>query len=153
MTSSDCKSADDSEYECNEDHRPGPSARSGFAQTFLCEWDSRDKANHWIKPHWPVRILRTPGHKNISKCALVDPSQVILPPPHIKMGLMKQYVKALDKQGACFLRIANKFPKLSSEKVKESIFAGAQFRALINDEQFQLTMTDVEKSAWLSFEK
>ena len=58
---------------------------------------------------------------------------------------MEQYVKALNKQGACFQYIINKFPKLSSEKVKEGIFAGPQIRQFIKDEQFQTTMTDVEK--------
>ena len=95
--------------------------------------------------------MRTLGHKNISKRALIDPSKVILPPLYIKLGLTKQYVKALDKQGASFLYIANNFPKLSSEKVKGGIFVGPQIRQLMNDEQFQSTMTDVEKSAWLYF--
>ena len=31
-------------------------------------------------------------------------------------------VKALDKQGSCFQYIAEKFPNLSAEKVKEEIF-------------------------------
>ena len=75
----------------------------------------------------------------------------MLPPLHIILGLMKQYVKALDKQGACFLYIANKFSKLSNKEVKEGIFVGPQIRQPINDEQFQSTMTDVEKSAWLFF--
>ena len=99
---------------------------SGYTKfaCLLCEWGSRDKANHWIKRDWPIRILRTSEHKNISKCALIDPSKVILSPLHIKLGLIKQYVKALNNQGACFLYIANKFPKLSSEKVKEVIFVG-----------------------------
>ena len=86
--------------------------QSGYTKfpCFLCEWDSRDKANHWIKRDWPVRISRTPGHKNISKRAVVDTSKVILRSLHIILDLMKQYVKALDKQGACFLYVANKFP-------------------------------------------
>ena len=75
------------------------SQQSGYTKLpcFLCKWDSRDKANHWIKRGWPVRILRTSEHKNISKRALVDPSKVMLPTLHIKLVLMKQYVKALDK--------------------------------------------------------
>ena len=95
---------------------------------YLCDWDDKDEANHWVKWDRPVRISRTPGHKNISKRALVDPSKVMLSPLHIKLGLMKQYFKALDKQEACFLYIANKFPKLSSEKVKQCIFLGPQVR-------------------------
>ena len=53
---------------------------------------------------------------------------------------MKQFVKALDKQGACFKYIAEKFPKLSAEKVKEGIFVGPQIRKLINDDVFHATM-------------
>ena len=36
-------------------------------------------------------------------------------------------------------------------KKSEGIFVDPQIRQLINDEQFQSTMTDVEKSAWLLF--
>ena len=33
---------------------------------------------------------------------LVDRSKIIFPPLHIKLGLMQQFVKALDKDGECF---------------------------------------------------
>jgi len=42
---------------------------------------------------------------NIINKSLVDPSKVLLPPLHIKLGLMKQFVKALDKEGECFMYI------------------------------------------------
>ena len=32
---------------------------------FLCYWDSRDKANHWIVDEWPTRIQLTVGDRNI----------------------------------------------------------------------------------------
>ena len=97
---------------------------------FFCEYDRRDKAKHWIEHYRPERISRTPGHKNIFNYALVDFSNLILLPLHLKLGLIKQYVKALNKQDACFQYIANKFPKLSGEKVKEGIFVGPQIRQL-----------------------
>ena len=71
--------------------------QSGFTKypCFMCEWDSRERSNHWIKREWPLRESFTPGYRNILQPALVDRSNVILPPLHIKLGLMKQFVKAL----------------------------------------------------------
>jgi hypothetical protein len=48
----------------------------------------------------------------------VDPEKIILTPLHIKLGLMKQFVKALDGNGNCFNYLNNKFPALSQAKVK-----------------------------------
>ena len=76
--------------------------------------DSKDKKNHWVKREWPTRVSRTLGQKNITNPALVESSKVILPPLHIKLGLIKQFVKALDKQGLCFKYISKKFPHLSA---------------------------------------
>ena len=94
--------------------------QSGYTKfpCLLCEWDSRDRKNHWIKRDWPTRESRTLGQKNIINPILVESSKILLPPLHIKLGLMKQFVKALDKQGACFKYIAEKFPKLSAKKSK-----------------------------------
>ena len=64
---------------------------------------------------------------------------------------MKQFVKALNKQGLCFKYISEKFPHLSAEKVKEGVFIGPQIRMLINDELFITKMNDTEKNAWQSF--
>jgi hypothetical protein len=33
---------------------------------FLCEWDSRDKKNHYVNKLWPKRISLTPGEKNVN---------------------------------------------------------------------------------------
>ena len=44
----------------------------------------------------------------------------------MKLGLMKQFVKALDKQGDFFYYIRRTFPGLSDEKVKAGIFDGSQ---------------------------
>ena len=71
-----------------------------------------------------LREFLTPVHRNILHPALVDRSNVILPPLYIKLSLMKQFAKALDKEGACFRYIQEKFPNLSSEKVEEGVFVG-----------------------------
>ena len=49
------------------------------------------------------------GAVNIIKETLVD-RKIILPPLHIKLGLMKQFVKALDEHGDCVNYICRSFP-------------------------------------------
>lgn len=93
---------------------------------FLCLWDSRNKAQHWIQKDWPVRETMTVGGKNVIHEPLVDRKDILLPPLHIKLGLMKQFVRALEKDGDCFKYIRSKFPRLSEEKVKAGIFDGPQ---------------------------
>lgn len=118
---------------------------------FLCEWDSRARDEHWDKRAWPVRTALVPGEKNIKSLSLVDPTKVLLPPLHIKLGLMKQFVKALDKDSGCFQYIVQKFPALSYEKKREGVFIGPQIRKLLLDDEFEHTMTSVEHDAWISF--
>ena len=93
-----------------------------------------------------MRESFTPGYRNISHLALVDRSNVILPTVHIKIGLMKQFVKALNNENACFRYIREKFPDLYAEKVKEGVFVGRQIRKLTQYLKFLSTMTNVEKS-------
>ena len=58
---------------------------------------------------------------------------IILPSLHIKLGLFKNFVKALDKNGAGFHYFKEKFPRVSDSKIKEGIFVGPHIRALIRD--------------------
>jgi hypothetical protein len=67
---------------------------------------------------------------------LVNPEKVFLSPLHIKLGLMKNFVKAMDKNGAEFMYLKHKFPRLSDAKITEGIFVGPQIRQLIKDEQW-----------------
>ena len=64
---------------------------------------------------------------------------------------MKQFVKALDKNGDCFRYIRSRFPGTSYEKVRAGIFDGRQIRTLIRDPAFVLHMTVVESTAWCSY--
>ena len=64
---------------------------------------------------------------------------------------MKQFVKALDKDGDCFNYIAQTFPSLSIEKLKGGIFDGPQIRKLMQDQTFTARMTVVERAAWCSY--
>lgn len=86
---------------------------------FLCEWDSRAYSEHYVQKEWVRRVTFKVGEKNVLNIPLVDPSDIILPPLHIKLGLIKQFVKALDKKGKTFTYLRNIFPKLTDAKVKE----------------------------------
>ena len=118
---------------------------------FLCLWDSRDRTKHYVKKTWPDRATLEAGSANIVQEPLVDRNKVLLPPLHIKLGLMKQYVKALNKEGDCFKYLKKKFPKLSDAKIKEGVFDGPQIRKLLKDDEFVRTMTEKEEAAWVSF--
>ena len=98
---------------------------------FLCEWDSRDKKNHYVNILWPKRTSLTPGEKNVVNPPLVLPENIFLPPLHIKLGLMKNFVKGTDKTGRRFQYVRNKFPNVSDAKIKEGIFIGSQIRELM----------------------
>jgi len=118
---------------------------------FLCLWDSRDKTQHWVRKEWPRRENMDVGEKNIINDPLVPREKIIFPPLHIKLGLMKQFVKALDKNGSCFAYIGKTMPQLSNEKIKAGIFDGPQIRQLIKDPDFINSMNEIEQKAWNSF--
>ncbi|KAI6649576.1 hypothetical protein LOD99_6742 [Oopsacas minuta] len=114
--------------------------QSGYTKypCFLCLWDSRAKSEQYSRQSWPARTNLNVGDKNIIHEPLVDPLKILLPPLHIKLGLMKQFVRALDKEGNCFKYITENFYYLSDEKRKAGIFDGPQIRQLVRDDNFQI---------------
>ena len=63
----------------------------------------------------------------ISKRSIVDGKDVLMPPLHITLGLVKNFVKQLGKSKfKKFAFLYNKFSKISDAKLKESIFVGQQ---------------------------
>ena len=50
---------------------------------------------------------------------------------------MKNFVKALHKNGAAFQHLFTVFPGLSAAKIKESIFVGHQIWELLKDTDFE----------------
>ena len=85
---------------------------------FLCEWDSRARDTHYVLKNWPQRASLKPGVKNVNEEPLVRSEKILLPPLHIKLGLMKNFVKAMDKDGEGFQYLKSKFPRISDAKLK-----------------------------------
>ena len=130
---------------------------------FLCLWDSRATAGNYVKRDWPARGSYIPGIANIQSVSLVEPKDVLMPndvlihvlmpPLHIKLGLMKNFVKAMGKSNSSgFAFLCKKFPKKSEAKLKEGIFVCSQIREVLKDPNFEKTLTALGKRAWKAFE-
>ena len=119
---------------------------------FLCLRDSRATAEHYVRKDWPPRVTYIPGNANIKEVPLVDPKNVLMPPLHIKLGLMKNFVKQLGKsKSKGFAFLCNKFPNISEAKLKEGIFVGPQIREVLKDPKFEKELTSIELRAWKAF--
>ncbi|GBN56218.1 hypothetical protein AVEN_222484-1 [Araneus ventricosus] len=64
---------------------------------------------------------------------------------------MKQFLKALPKEGECFKYLCGQFPGLSEAKLKEGVFVGPGIRKMMKDDNFETKMETNERKAWESF--
>jgi len=88
---------------------------------------------------------------NVIHEPLVDRENILMPPLHIKLGLCKQFVKALDKHGEALIYLKTMFPKLSTAKIEGGIFTGPDIKLMLASNEFYSHMTNLEKNAWESF--
>lgn len=86
---------------------------------FLCCWDSRAKNKHYIQSLWPARGESVVGERNVTATPLVEADKILLSPLHIKLGLVKNFVKSIDKDSDAIKYLKTIFPHLSDAKMKE----------------------------------
>ncbi|UYV70037.1 hypothetical protein LAZ67_7001547 [Cordylochernes scorpioides] len=67
------------------------------------------------------------------------------------LGLIKNLVKATDRNASGFAYLKQKCSSISDVKIKEGIFVGPQIRELQQDGNFQNSLYEVEEAAWNSF--
>ena len=128
--------------------------QSGFTKypCFLCMWDSRDHAQCYTKKDWPLWEELVPcKERNVINDPQVNKDRILFPPLHIKLSLIKQFTKALDKDGYCFTYLCQAFPGLTLEKLKAGIFDSSQIRQLIREPEFKNSMNKMEPEAWKAF--
>ena len=119
---------------------------------FSCLWNSRDDENHYKRVYGPSRTERVVGKYNVKHPPLIDPQKVLLPTLHIKLGLMKNFVKGMDHQGSGFQYLKKKFKgKLTDAKLEAGFFTGSEIRSVINDSSFPASLNEIELEAWSSF--
>ena len=100
--------------------------QGGFTKhpCFLCYWDSRATARHYETKDWPSRTGFVIGEKNVKWQPLVEQEKILMPLFHIKLGLIKQFLKALDHESAAFKHLEAVFPRLSEAKIKAGYSLG-----------------------------
>ncbi|KAI6655377.1 hypothetical protein LOD99_2212 [Oopsacas minuta] len=118
---------------------------------FLCLWNGRADDQHYGKNDWPVREELFPGIHNVIHNALVKPEKVLLPPLHIKLGLVKQFIKSLNPDSDAFKHIRSMFPKVSEGKASNGIFVGPPIRRMLVCSEVETKVKVVEKRAWQAF--
>jgi hypothetical protein len=69
----------------------------------------------------------------------------------MKLGLMKNFTKALDRIGPAFSFLCEKFPKLRTQKMQTGAFSVSQISQLFTDPQFDLVLSDDEKADCSAF--
>ena len=100
--------------------------------------------------HWPTREELTPEMYNVIREPLVSRKKVLLPPFHIKLVLVKQFVKALGFEEV-FQDIRSMFFILSDAKIKGGIFVDPQISKMLKSESLEAKMNETEKEARQAF--
>lgn len=97
---------------------------------------------------WPRREQLIPGSLRIKAHPLVEGNQVLLPPFHIKLGMMKDFVK---ERGPRLPIRTPQVPTNQPWKLKEGMFSGPQIQQLLSDTSFEERLNSRENSSWLAF--
>ncbi|GFY79637.1 uncharacterized protein TNIN_112911 [Trichonephila inaurata madagascariensis] len=98
------------------------------------------------KNKWLSRNLKS-GERNVPNNPLVNPNDILLLRLHIKLKLMKNFVKSINKDGEAFQHLGSKFSRLSDAKIKEGIFMGPQIRKIMKEPAFDQNLEGKEEAA------
>ena len=77
--------------------------------------------------------------------------KILLAPLHVKLGLMKNFVKAMDQSGSAFEYLVEKFLRLSEAKIKKGVSLGPHIRKLFRDDMFNKLLQGNENKSWDAF--
>ena len=88
---------------------------------------------------------------NVKDTSLLNLEKVLLPPLHIKLGIVKNFVKALDRNSEGFLYLCTKFPNLSDARGKRGTFVGVHIGKVMRDKNFRRKFNSTEMAVWMSF--
>ena len=116
---------------------------------FLCQWDSREKSQYLIM-EWLARTPCIPGIQNMQYEPIVPKDKILMPPLHIKLGLFKNFIKALNKESRAMNHLQSIYPKLTKAKLHAGVLNGPDIRKLCADTIFPNLLSEIELSAWQS---
>lgn len=93
--------------------------KKGFSshQCFLCVWEGRKREYHYTDYKWKPRVNFVLGQFSIDHMPLVDTNKVILPPLHIKLGLIRSFIVNLNRDSPAFKHLKTVFPGVTDAKI------------------------------------
>jgi hypothetical protein len=134
---------------------------------FLCDWMKPGRNEQWVSR---TGVLRgdnwQANEKSVIRDSLIDQRNVLLPPLHIKLGIMTQLIKRFlqrdepatrrsldlpDRQNKVFAYLENFFANLSEAKITAGVFNGPDIRRIMADEEFPVILDEDEREAWEAF--
>lgn len=119
--------------------------KKGYAshQCFMCLWKGRDDASNYCGFGCAPRLTYQIGKESIDHLPTVNPKNVILPPLHLKLGLVRNFTKAMERDSEGFKYLLKFFEKeLSPAKIKNGtmILKFANFLPLFFNAYFQFSI-------------
>lgn len=117
---------------------------------FICDWDSRYKGNQYACHNWKPREESQHGTHNIIREMLVPKDKIMLPPLHIKLGIVKNFIKTVAKKENVLKSLIEVFPRMSDSKLKNGVLNGPDIRRLMKAGAFEKTLDANEKLAWIA---
>lgn len=94
---------------------------------FICDWDSRHKGDQYLNHTWLNRKVSENANANVIQEPLVPQDKVLLPPLHIKLGIVKSFLKTVVKYMK-FIKLWYKFFQVSAKA--NSIFRALTFKLI-----------------------
>jgi len=88
---------------------------------------------------------------NVENKPLVEPSKILLPSIHFKLGMMKNFIKTTNQEEAAFTYLREKFPRLGEAKLKEYVSIDTHIQDLVKEKFFKKLFQGDEKTALDSF--
>ena len=125
---------------------------AGFFFFFFCFcfWGHQPTERHDTVNDRPAREDFIPRKHNVKDTLLLNLEKVLLPSLHVKLGIMKNFVKALDRNGEGFLYLCSKFPNLSDARDKREVFVGVNIGKVMCEKNFKRKFNSTEMAAWTS---
>lgn len=91
----------------------------------VCLRDSRATTEHHKKCKWVLRSTYIPGTSSVQSTPLVNPKKTFMSPFHVKLALMKYFVKAMAKVNSkVFQYLFKVLLKVRAPKLRKGIFLG-----------------------------
>ena len=92
------------------------------------------------------------GSLNVNYKPLDDRDKILLPPLHIKLGLIKQFIRGLGKDSPRLQYLQKLFHNSSYARITVGVFNGPQNRELVKHyDEFLKILKPLERKAWQSF--